>query len=503
MIVDPAIGFGILASLVFVFISAFFLAGVLLSAIQGKTNRINKNQLTDEKIEKVAVAFGVIAVVAFILLLIRTPRESIRQVLIFFTVLGVVVCIVLWLIPAGLQLNQSENRKNSIRIEKAKAPPLKKRIESQLKNIRNYFKNIWNAIFPLNYEHTIWVEEDDLGKEKLINHKNKNYYVKIPAKINGKVALRLGGLGKKRKNTTGDLLLHVWLNKGIDIRKCLWLSESSVINGTEKILSLDEKKIRLVVPPKSHDGLVIRIKGLGGVSEFNKNAPFVHRKRGNLLVKLFVYPDSITPQYGSFDSLNIDEMALEGWVYRKIDEVVDKISKSALPIKPLQADAIADLFNELGWRGILHALIDHLKLNKLNIGIAKSTFISLPGSCQRAATTRDGVPQTYNYFITINERFLDNPFSIAAILAHELCHAVYAERIEDKSRSTGYGTKSEQATLEEEHTVDLLVFMYKLGEFQLRVARDERLTLGYFDQRIFERIQVIVSKKLNAHESML
>ncbi len=54
---------------------------------------------------------------------------------------------------------------------------------------------------------------------------------------------------------------------------------------------------------------------------------------------------------------------------------------------------------------------------------------------------------------------------------------------------------SEESTLEAERTIDLLVFMFKMGEFQLRVARDKRLTLGYFDQEIFERIQVIVSRK--------
>jgi hypothetical protein len=43
-----------------------------------------------------------------------------------------------------------------------------------------------------------------------------------------------------------------------------------------------------------------------------------------------------------------------------------------------------------------------------------------------------------------------------------------------------------------------LVFMFKIGEFQLRVAREKHLTLGYFNQEIFERIQVIASKKLNS-----
>ena len=47
-----------------------------------------------------------------------------------------------------------------------------------------------------------------------------------------------------------------------------------------------------------------------------------------------------------------------------------------------------------------------------------------------------------------------------------------------------------------EQTVDLLVFMFKIGEFQLRVSRDQRLAIGYFNQGVFERMQVIVSRKL-------
>ena len=75
---------------------------------------------------------------------------------------------------------------------------------------------------------------------------------------------------------------------------------------------------------------------------------------------------------------------------------------------------------------------------------------------------------------------------------------MYCEKIDDGRELGGYVPKSEEATLEEERTVDLLVFMFKLGEFQLRVARDRRLSLGYFNQEIFERIQVIVSRKLGS-----
>ena len=145
-------------------------------------------------------------------------------------------------------------------------------------------------------------------------------------------------------------------------------------------------------------------------------------------------------------------------------------------------------------------LVDHLKLNHLNIGHTESSSISLPGSCTKIVTTQNNAPAATQYLITIHEQFLDNPFSVAAILAHELCHVIYSERIDAAPGSAGTVLKTEKASLEEERSVDLLVFMFKIGEFQLRAARDKRLTFGYFNQGIFERIQVIVSRKLNSTE---
>jgi hypothetical protein len=360
-------------------------------------------------------------------------------------------------------------------------------------------KRLWDSIFGLNYERSIWVEEEDLGKEKALYHKNKRYFVKIPQEINKEITLRLRGLGKTRGNKTGDLFLHVWLNKGEDVRKNLWLSETSARNGADKKLLLDGKLMTMVIPPKSYNGLTIRLKGLGRKSSFSQHAPVLDKKkRGNLLVKLFVYPDNITPNYGSFENLSTENMALEGWVYRKFDEVDHKLGRSSFPVHPIQASTIADLFNEWEWIRIFHALVDHLKLSHLAIELMTSASISQAGSCERTAAVQNNTVVGYHYRITINEQFLDNPFSIAAILAHELCHVVNYEKIDDTPKSVGYVTKTEKATLEEERMVDLLVFMFKMGEFQLRVARDKRLTLGYFNQEVFERIQIIVSKKLNS-----
>lgn len=358
-------------------------------------------------------------------------------------------------------------------------------------------RKYWNTIFGLECKRSIWIVQEELDKEKVIIVNNKRLLVRLPQKINRDVVLRLRGRGKIRENKTGDLLLHIWLNKGDDIQKSLWLSETSARNGVDKVLVLNEKKTTIVIPPQSYHGLTIRYKGLGEKLDYSWRAPFLRRKRGNLLVRLIVYPDKIVPRYGSFEMLSTEDMALEGWVYRKIDQVIHKIGKDNFPVCPIQADTVANSFNDLGWQGIFRDLVRHLRLTHLKIELAKSNSISRPGSCQRNASVDNNNTITYSYLITINDQFLDNPFSIAAILAHELSHVIYSEKIEDGPKTVGMRIKSDEGTLDEERSVDLLAFMFKIGEFQLRVARDKRLTLGYFDQVIFERIQIIVSKKLD------
>jgi len=219
-------------------------------------------------------------------------------------------------------------------------------------------------------------------------------------------------------------------------------------------------------------------------------------KRGNLLVTLYVYPDRITPRYGSFDRLSTEDMAPEGWVYRTLDEVTQKLGKAILHLDPIHPDGIAERFNMGQWRSIFDVLCVHLQLTQQLIELTTSASMTTPGSCQSASAGEHQDPRKSKYTITINEQFLADPFAIAAILAHELCHVVYFEKIGQRPASGGYLFFTEKDTLTLERTVDLLVFVFKLGEFQLRVARDRRLTLGYFNQDVFERMQVIVSKRL-------
>lgn len=356
--------------------------------------------------------------------------------------------------------------------------------------------NFWDWLFNLDRELSIWVEEEDLGQEKLIYCNNRRYAVRIPQAVHNPTTLRLTGLGAKRLGKTGNMYLHVWLNKGEDVRKSLWLSQTSARYGADKRLFTGDKTITLVVPPRAHDGLTIRLKAMGSGPHFDRRIhPPARMRRGDLLVKLCVYPDSVTPIYRAAITLSDNDMVLEGWVYRKFDEVMSRLGSARLPGRSIPAQTVADVFNENGYTGIFTLLVHHLKLTQLSLDLRTSAAIARPGSCETRPVADGNAEASCTYRITVNERFLDNPFSVAAILAHELCHVLYTELIDDTAKRPGYLLTSEKTTLEVERTVDLLLFMFKLGEFQLRVAREKGLVLGYFNQEVFERIQVIVSRK--------
>lgn len=267
----------------------------------------------------------------------------------------------------------------------------------------------------------------------------------------------------------------------------------------EKTLWVNGEQIIMVIPPGSYHGLTIRLRGLGAEPVVDPLAPPLdHKVNGNLLVKLFVYPDKVFPRYIAFDHLTTEEMFLEGWVYRKFDELMRELDRASLPRQPMQAESIADHFNDRGAWGIFKALVEYMNLASLKIDFTHSASLPNPGAIQATTVSRNNLGTTNYYRITIKDQFLDNPFLVAAILAHELCHVIFAEKIDHEMRSFGIGDRSEKTVLEIERTIDLLVCIFTLGEFQLRVARDARLTLGYFNQDLFERIQVIVSRKLSS-----
>ena len=356
-------------------------------------------------------------------------------------------------------------------------------------------------MFGMDVHRSIWIEQDELGKERVIKHKRRRYRVKIPKEINRKVTLRLRGIGRTKGGLTGNIYLHVWLNKGADIRRDYWISETVARTGENRKMVVGDKRPRIFIPEGSRDGLVIRYTGLGRMPDFHWRKPFLRRRRGNFLLKLHVYPDTVLPRYGSFDDLSTRDMYLEGWVYRQYDHILEKIELSSFPKEPIAAERIARLFNKHGYRGVFSALLNHLGLRHMSINLRKSDSITAPGYCQRYVITQENKRSSLSYTIQIQTQFVNNPFATAAILAHELCHVVYSERIMDWAERISNQQQSPVERLNEEQTVDLLVFMYKLGEFQIRVARDKRLTLGYFNQSVFDRMQVIVARKMASCDS--
>lgn len=344
----------------------------------------------------------------------------------------------------------------------------------------------------LDDQLSILVEEEELGEYKTIFHREKEISIRMPRENDRKFTVCYKGLGRKKGNQTGNLLVHVWVNRGEDANAVLWLSESSAKNGTTKKLSFMRRTIQVVVPKGSSDGSIITIEGQGKEAEFPESISCSNRKRGDLFVTLRTYLDYIYLRYKPFDSLDTDDMAFEGWIYLKIDEIVSKIGQSILNIQPVIADTIADIFNESGLDGVFSYLINHFQLSSRNIALEVSNSILRPGKCEPFS-----IGGNKSYRISIDGTFVHNPFTLTAILAHELAHVVYMENLASLHFQANVDLPNRLKDKQEhegELTVDLLVFMHKLGGFQIRVSRDRSITMGYFRQDQFDRIYVMAMK---------
>lgn len=348
----------------------------------------------------------------------------------------------------------------------------------------------------MNEEKSIWITEEQLGKVQILRHRGRRIQYRLPEQIGTDFTLRFKGHGKTTDGQTGDLLLHVRVDRGRDLESQLWLSRGQARLGCEKSLRHGRRTVLVSVPRDSSDGQVLRVRGLGKKLPYAWGLPFFFRKRGDLLIKLKAFVDDISPAYRSCDVLRTEELALEGWVYRRIDQVVEKLGNGPLSIQPLTAVRAADLFNQGGWREVAKGLVNHLGLGTVPVAFGATPSLPVPGRCQKTVMTQSGKPVSVSqYVIQIRSEFVSDPFMVTAILAHELCHIIEARHLAESELAPS--PKGVELT-EMERTVDLLVFLFGLGEFQMRVARDQRATLGYFDQEIFERMHVILSRKRDA-----
>jgi hypothetical protein len=284
------------------------------------------------------------------------------------------------------------------------------------------------------------------------------------------------------------------MNQGNDVHRELWVAEQAANDSARRKLRFGEQLLPIHIPAGSRHDDVIRLPGFGRKAPFSWSAPFRSRQNGDLLVALQVFPDAVTPAIPSPNPLDPGDQQLETWIRAKYEWAKRKLGEHVTTPGRLPAAAIAELFNQHGWRGVTEALEPHLNAHRYKVTICPSRSIAAAGQCKPnwVMCGQDIVERSYK--ILIHENYLNNPFCVAAILAHELCHVLYAERLRDGAFHSYEPSVMQEVSREEELTVDLLVFLHGLGEFQMRVARQENFTLGYFSQDNFERMQRIITR---------
>jgi hypothetical protein len=340
-----------------------------------------------------------------------------------------------------------------------------------------------------------WLTEQQLGTVQTLRHRGRSIQYRVPKEIENQVTLRFKGHGKTRNGEPGDLLLLLRVDRGRDVKADLWLSQTEARTGCKKYLLYNKKRIPVPVLADSRNFHIVCFVNAGKRLPYRWGLPIFGRKRGNLLVRLRVFEETIVPTYRNVDSLTTEDLSIEGWIYRRSDEVLAKIGGRPHALAPFTALDAANLFNHSGWLGIARALVQRLGLGSVSLRFKASPHLRTPGEW-RLVKTNSSFGPAIRHTVTVRSEFLDDPFAVTGILAHELCHIIEARAY---GRKPEHGQLSGTALMDMERTVDLLVFLFQLGEFQMRVARDRRMTLGYFNQELFERMYVILSRKRKAY----
>ncbi len=254
----------------------------------------------------------------------------------------------------------------------------------------------------------------------------------------------------------------------------IWIPETAGITGGVTRAWTPSAEMDIPIPPGTEDGDILRIEGAG------IRPRFWSRKREPYEVKVRLYSPEVLPSYEFLDPMDFAGAELQEWVDNRLRLIERRLNRKALGrCAERAAERIADQFNLGGWPAAVKFVIQFFGQEARGVGVVPAPIPS-PGQCR--VTTREANGRRWKtYEVLVSNRFLHNPFFVAAIVAHELCHVVYREKIDPEA---GFSP----TTLAEERTVDLLVFFHGLGEFQLRVARQCGVTLGYFDQHHFERL---------------
>lgn len=277
-----------------------------------------------------------------------------------------------------------------------------------------------------------------------------------------------------------------WTANGrLELHGELWLSATQAAEGGVYSWGC-APEVRVRVPPGVAEGTQLCLRGQGQSPSLLRRICSWNASRGDLRLRVRTFLETVAPRIPDVEELSTEALAAEAWIYRNLDEL-RRMLGPRIPASEPSALEVAARFNAAGWSGVGQLLLDHLRLRHAEILLTASGELSLPGQCRTDAREEDGVVNK-RYEIRVQEAMVQEPFLVTAVLAHELCHVIKSEWLTPKAPGEPGLESDERARLEEERTVDLLVFMYGLGEFQVRAAEENRFTLGYFDQQNFLRM---------------
>src|SRR5664279_105630 len=111
----------------------------------------------------------------------------------------------------------------------------------------------------LNEEKSLLVAQKDLGTVRSLTHRGRRVQYRLPKEIESKVTLRFKGHGSTANGETGDLLLHVQVDRGRDWEAVLWLSQREAQAGAQKHLRHRRQLVGVAVPPSSVEGQLVRV----------------------------------------------------------------------------------------------------------------------------------------------------------------------------------------------------------------------------------------------------
>jgi molecular chaperone DnaJ len=119
--------------------------------------------------------------------------------------------------------------------------------------------------------------------------RNKTYSVKIPAAAHTGQQLRLKGQGAPVAGGTSDLVLSLKVRKhhffdvqGKDVFCSIEIPKKLAKQGTKvRVKTISGKKIELKIPPKTKDGALLRLKGLGLKMNGDKGCQYITIKIKN------------------------------------------------------------------------------------------------------------------------------------------------------------------------------------------------------------------------------